>query len=118
MELSKRKKKAITKYGKNSNKLKIYDATNEHEIYGLIGLWLKLGANGFEDDPLTEIFSTKKSSGSLDAHLTFSKNRYEILISCLRFDDKDNRPRNPDNTLIDVAVHIREVDFFILTFFL
>ena len=109
MELAKKKKEAVKKHGKHSRKALVCYKTNHTEIYALIGLFIKLGVTGFNTSSIKEIFSTKKSAYSLDAHITFSRPRFEILNSCLRFDQKDNRPRNPDGSLIDIFVHIREV---------
>lgn len=89
--------------------------TDEIEIRALLGLWLNLGISGFHNSSVEEIFSASKYS-PLDAHLCFSRDRYKFLMRSIRFDTKERRfdPENlnPDGTLINKHIHIKEVIYF------
>jgi hypothetical protein len=91
------------------------DKTDEIEIRALLGLWLNLGISGFHNSSVDEIFSSSKYS-SLDAHLCFSRDRYKFLMRAIRFDNKQRRfdleNLNPDGTLINKHIHIKEVILF------
>jgi hypothetical protein len=77
-----------------------------------MGLWLRLGITGFRNAPLSEIFSLSDNS-SLDAHATFTRDRYRLIISCLKFDNNKARAKDPDGNYIDKFVHLRKVKKFI-----
>lgn len=99
--------------------------TDNIEVLSILGLWLNLGVNGFKRVPINEIFSTKKSVASigmekstfyahffvLEAHLTFSKERYRVLMRALRFDDRRFRELKIDGTPVDKLAPLREVSF-------
>lgn len=118
VELTKRRDSALR--DNNEARAKIYDNTTCEEILALIGLWIKLGAGKFKGISIKDIFSTNIDVFSLgkiflsdlnflDAHLVTSKNRYFALFSCLRFDIKNSREKNPDGSYVDKFVHLREV---------
>lgn len=63
--LSYKMKRSSSEYSKYKAYLQ---ETDETEIKALFGVWLSLGANGFHSVPVSEIFSSSRSSSSLGNH--------------------------------------------------
>lgn len=86
----------------------IHAPVDADEMYAVIGLWIRLGITGFCGESIRNIFSLRPDS-SLDAHLVFSRERYELLISAFRFDIKSARQKDNKGKYLDKFVHLRRI---------
>uniref|UniRef100_A0A915K1H2 PiggyBac transposable element-derived protein domain-containing protein n=1 Tax=Romanomermis culicivorax TaxID=13658 RepID=A0A915K1H2_ROMCU len=82
------------KFGKSELKDRWKD-TDATEIEGFFGLIYAIGIDHKTKLCVDDLFSSIVGLQSFYAPLTFSRNRYQLLLRCLRFDDAVERKKKP-----------------------